>query len=253
MRVPRRGTQVFLMSFCISFIILGCLMLALVFLVRLFESDEEHTDDVLLPAQTTESEDLSMLVIGCDALSDAPSLIWQIDYDGTDGSLQVQIFSPALLAETEGHTDTLAGHYVYGSILQLRRAVGTITGAPADRYLRLERTGLEILCDQLGGLDADFTEDFTVNGETFFAGEQHLFGRKLATLLLAEDVSLQKEWAERLLNERQSHIASDMDSFFDTLFRYGETSLTRYDIALRETHFGQTTTERPIFFTVRGS
>lgn len=251
MRTPRRGTQVFLISFCISLITLGCLMLGFVLLVRVMNNGDEAPEEVVLPFQAAESEDLTLLVIGCDSLADAPSLIWQIGYDGKSGAISVEILSPALLSETEGRTDTLAGHYVYGGILQLRRAVGTLTGSPADRYLRLERQGLEILCDQLGGLDADFETDFSVNGEPFYAGPQHLFGRKLATLLLAEDTALQKEWAERLLTERHTHIASGMEPFFDTLFTYGETSLTRYDVQLRSAHFCQTATDRTLSFRIR--
>lgn len=251
MRTPRRGTQVFLISFCISLITLGCLMLGFVLLVRVMNDSDETPDEVVLPFEAAESEDITLLVIGCDLLSDAPSLIWQIGYDGKSGGIDVQVLSPALLAETEGRTDTLVGHYVYGGILQLRRAVGTITGNPADRYLRLEREGIEILCDQLGGLDADFEADFTVNGEPFYAGPQHLFGRKLATLLLAEDTATQNEWIARLLTERHTHIASDMDSFFDTLFTYGETSLTRYDVQLRSAHFCQTATNRALIFRIR--
>ena len=251
MRTPRRSTQVFLISFCISLITLGCLMLGFVLLVRFINTDDESPDEVVLPFQAAESEDITLLVIGCDSLADAPSLIWQIGYDGKSGAIDVQIFSPALLSETEGRTDTLVGHYVYGGILQLRRAVGNITGKPADRYLRLERQGLEILCDQLGGLDADFETDFTVNGESFYAGPQHLFGRKLATLLLAEEPDTQKTWIARLLNERLTHVASDMDSFFDTLFYYGETSLTRYDVQLRSAHFCRTATDRPCTFRIR--
>ncbi len=257
MREPRRETQVFIVSFCLTLITLGSVLLLALFLFRLTSaSDPSGEDAALLPSDVVETEDLSMLLIGCGSLAEEPPLIWLISYSGDDGSLEISVLPPDTLCTSENRTDTLAGHYTYGGILGLRRAVYALTGCLPDRYLRLERAGIAALADQLGGLSATFESSFSIGKEDFLPGEQHLSGRKLAVLLLSQtadgrsDCTAQAEWGGRLLDEKLSRAAGTDSLFFDTLFEYGETNLTRYDLMLRQEHFAKTAADRSIRFLI---
>ena len=120
----------------------------------------------------------------------------------------------------------------------------------------MEQEGIAALANQLGGLDVTLDSSFSAGKETFLAGEQHLSGRKLAALLLSQtadgrsDCTAQAKWGEKLLDEKLSRAAGTDSLFFDTLFEYGETNLTRYDLLLRQEHFSATATDRSVRFTV---
>lgn len=257
MREPRRETQVFIVSFCLSLVILGSVLLLTLFLSRLAAGEESSSHHAaVLPSDVAETEDLTLLLIGCDSLSEEPRLIWLVSYSGDNGAVTAAVFPPDTLCTSEDRTDTLSGHYTYGGILGLRRAVFALTGCLPDRYLRLERNGIAALADQLGGLTATLESSFSVGKEMFLPGEQHLSGRKLAALLLSQtadgrsDCAAQAKWGEQLLDEKLSRAAGTDSLFFDTLFEYGETSLTRYDLLLRQEHFSKTATGRSIHFAV---
>ena len=257
MREPRRETQVFIVSFCLSLVILGSVLLLTLFVFRLTDGREASGKDAsALPSGVTETEDLTLLLIGCRSLSEEPPLIWLISYSGGDGAITAAVLPPDTLCTSEGRTDTLHGHYTYGGILELRRAVSSLIGCLPDRYIRLEQEGIAALANQLGGLDVTLDSSFSAGKETFLAGEQHLSGRKLAALLLSQtadrrsDCTAQAKWGEKLLDEKLSRAAGTDSLFFDTLFEYGETNLTRYDLLLRQEHFSATATDRSVRFTV---
>lgn len=251
MREPRRETQVFLVSFCLSLIVLGALSLLMLFVFKLASAPKESgRDAALLTPDTVETESLSLLLIGCDSLAEPPPMIWFVSYDGKSGAVTATILPPDTLSDTDERSDTLSGHYTYGGIFGLRRAVGALTGQMPDRYLRLEREGLSALADWSGGLDASFEDSFLAGKEQFLPGKQHLTGRKLAALLLnctpdgKSDCEAQKKWGQPLCESLLSGIAKKPDDFFDTLFSYGETNLSRYDILLRKEHFERTAVNR---------
>lgn len=257
MREPRREIQVFIVSFCLSLVILGSVLLLTLFVFRLADGGESSgRDAAALPSGVMETEDLTLLLIGCNSLSEEPPLIWLISYSGDDGAITAAVLPPDALCTSEERTDTLRGHYTYGGILELRRAVSSLTGCQPDRYVRLEREGIAALADQLGGLDVTLDSSFSIGKEMFLAGEQHLSGRKLSALLLnrtadgRSDCTAQAKWGEMLLDEKLSRAAGTDSLFFDTLFEYGETNLTRYDLLLRQEHFSGTATDRSVHFTV---
>ncbi len=243
MREPKRSTQVFLISFCVTLVTLGTVFVLLLLIWLPLTREQEKELPAAQPLVATEEEALSLLFISCPTISDPPNFLAIFSYEPQRKQFSTVLLSPYLLCTSLERTDTLAGHYAYGGILGLRRAVAELTGIETDRYLRTDQEGLCTIIDSCGGVACTITSSFSIGEEQFYPGEQQLSGRKLYALLTQPDtdglpdLTAQTEWVERMLPSSIDSIKHSYDSFFSMLFSSCETTVTRYDITLRQSYF----------------
>lgn len=91
----------------------------------------------------------------------------------------------------DGRSDTLSGHYGYGGMEQVVKAVEQGLSVPIDRYISVTKNGLSDLVKVLGGIPMTFDEALSYNGEDFSlnlkAGEQTVSGESFYKYLMYPD------------------------------------------------------------------
>ncbi len=256
MHQPKRSTQLFLISLCVTLVTLGTILVLFIAVWLPITREKSHEQPAVHPLTATEDEALSVLMIASPSVSVSPAFLALFSYQPMKKRFDTILLSPYLLCSSVGRTDTLAGHYAYGGILGLRRAISELLGHEPDRYLRTDQDGFSALLDMGGGISCTISSAFSIGEEHFFPGEQQLSGRKLSTLLFqaeAEksalpDISAQADWTSRILPSCIQAIKHSYDSFSSLIFSKCETTLTQYDFLLRQSYFtgGAFTVQEPI-------
>lgn len=254
MHQPKRSTQLFLISLCVTLVTLGTVLVLLLAVWLPLTREQEDEQPAAQPLTATEEESLSLLMIASPTVSDPPAFLALFSYAPAKKQFDTVLFSPYLLCTSLDRTDTLAGHYSYGGILGLRRAIAELTGHEPDRYLRTDQEGFSALLDAGGGISCTISSAFTIGEEQFYPGEQQLSGRKLSALLFQTgsdalpDLKAQTEWTSRILPTCIQAVKHSYESFSSLIFSECETTLTRYDLLLRQSYFtgGTFTVNEPI-------
>ena len=75
MREPKRSTQVFLISFCVTLVTLGTIFVLLLLIWLPLTREQEKELPAAQPLVATEEEALSLLFISCPTVSDPPNFL----------------------------------------------------------------------------------------------------------------------------------------------------------------------------------
>lgn len=105
--------------------------------------------------------------------------------------ITVYPFDTSTSVSVDGRSDTLSGHYGYGGMEQVVKAVEQGLSVPIDRYISVTKNGLSDLVKVLGGIPMTFDEALSYNGEDFSlnlkAGEQTVSGESFYKYLMYPD------------------------------------------------------------------
>ncbi len=105
--------------------------------------------------------------------------------------ITVYPFDTSISVSVDGRSDTLSGHYGYGGMEQVVKAVEQGLSVPIDRYISVTKNGLSDLVKVLGGIPMTFDEALSYNGEDFSlnlkAGEQTVSGESFYKYLMYPD------------------------------------------------------------------
>lgn len=105
--------------------------------------------------------------------------------------ITVYPFDTSISVSVDGRSDTLSGHYGYGGMDQVVKAVEQGLSVSIDRYISVTKNGLSDLVKVLGGIPMTFDEALSYNGEDFSlnlkAGEQTVSGESFYKYLMYPD------------------------------------------------------------------
>lgn len=242
------GFWLFLLSMIISFCILGCLFLGLLYYTRTNGVLEPQEDiPYISEYHPSKDENMTVLLMGCETPESPPELFVLFKYDAPRGRLRCITFPSALICKTsQGREDTLAGQYDYSGIGGAVDALGKLLDIEIDRYMRVQRLGLSNIVDFFGGVPYNLTTPREIGEETLLAGEQLLDGRRLSALCFADasekaplpDCGLQAELTSLLIKSGFSEFSpTKYSALSNSVFYNSETNITQYDFALRQEGF----------------
>lgn len=238
-----KGFGIFISTFCISFVILSALFLLFMLYTRTAKVETVEPD---VPKEhiVTAKENMTLLLLASDNITNPPELILLASYRAPQGQLSLLLLPPETVCQREGRTDTLEGWYDYEGVRGCLNSVNTLLNVDIQRYLRTDGNGLAALIDFLGGVEYEIPGDFTIGSEQFYAGRQLLDGRRLKTLLFfpdsygAAEVARQRELTSLLAESRLNEsFAGEYDRFTATLFDCCETNLSQFDFLERREGF----------------
>lgn len=235
---------IFILSFVISFCILGSMFY--IFFVYVNSRDAGVKQENIAyesDYHPKRSENLTLLLLGCDKPESLPGLTAVVHYSATQGVLSFAAVPPTAVVSLDGRSDTIAGHYDYEGTRGAVKAVEKLLGIEFNGCFRMQRSGIISLADFFGGLPFTVKEDKILDGQTIFKGEQLLDGRRIAALIFEKtkgvtNPKLQSELIGALLKKGMKPSLYDKyENFVDALFYNCETDLSRYDFLRRQTGF----------------
>ena len=110
MREPKRSTQVFLISFCVTLVTLGTVFVLLLLIWLPLTREQEKELPAAQPLVATEEEALSLLFISCPTISDPPNFLAIFSYEPQRKQFSTVLLSPSVRWPAVGPADALAGH-----------------------------------------------------------------------------------------------------------------------------------------------
>lgn len=241
----KKGIGIFFLSMFVSLIVLGGIF-TLYFLYTRTEKTQQGQEDIPyeISYAPKPSENMKILIIGCEKIHLPPKFFLLISYKATQGEISATVIPPNAVVTVGVREDTVMGHYDYEGIRGGVNAVKSLLVCEIDRYARLDRTGLANLVDFLGGMDYDLQQQATYTGdgytETFVRGKQLLDGRRTTALLFQTkkgqiNTDLQQELTNEFLTQRFRQSLDDkLPNFISAFFYNAETNMNQYDFVIRQ-------------------
>lgn len=247
MRFKRfHGTLVFLISLIVSFAVFGGIMLAFITYTKGHMAEIKQEDiPYISDYRPSVSENLNLLLLGCEKQESEPSISMLICYNAPQGVLNVVLMpSTTVATRKDGRTDSIIGHYDYEGLAGSTLGVSSLFDIEVEKYIRIQKIGVANMTDFFGGLPFNVKSPLVTAEETIVSGEQLLDGRRLSAIAFNEvrphtqNVSLQKELFEKLLKKGLSNeLVSKYDSLVSAIFYNCETNLNQNDFVKRQTGF----------------
>jgi len=239
--VNKKGFMVFMISGLVTTIVLGGIFSVVLLynktkLANIKQEKVEYVSEYIPRAQ----ENINILVIGCEEINLPPSFMIVFSYDAVKGSLYVTPLPCTMKATVGVREDTINGHYDYSGTHGGVSAAESALLIDIDRYVRLDKAGIEKLIDFCGGVEYEIEKPITLKNEQLQAGKQLLDGRRVSALLFCENehkssIEWQAEITTLLINQKLGQkLVADYDNFVSTFFAVSETNMNQYDFALRK-------------------
>lgn len=236
---------VFLVSFIVSLCILGSLFYIFFVYMQARQAQTKPEDIPYISDYHPHiSENLTVMLYGCDRAESLPTLTAVIKYDAQQGVVFVVVLPASTVCTMGGRVGSISELYDYGGVYCGIGGVENLLNIKIDGYIRIQRKGVANMADFFGGLPYTIKQEKTVDGQRFFAGEQTLDGRRIASLIFEEvkpgtaNPAIQQELIGDLLKRGFN---KDLSERFQTLaaavFYNCETGLSQYDFIKRQTGF----------------
>lgn len=190
--------KAFGLAFLVTGVILAAAMVGMLAIMDQAEPVSQSQPDVPMEQYTPTAEDnlTVLLMFGVDR-TEAPTSYQLLCFTPETGKVEIVPLPPELTSTVNIRTDTLSGHYRYGSTDYVCAAVQNALKIPVDRYILLNAESGAALIDLVGGVEVDVAEDITYYDElrqknvSINAGYQLLDGEKWMDLMC--DPQSQKE------------------------------------------------------------
>ncbi|MEG0570414.1 MAG: LCP family protein [Oscillospiraceae bacterium] len=237
----KKGFKVFMISFVVSLIILGSMFFVFLLYMKVSIADTPKND---VPYKSSykpqESENLSVLVIGCEDKSKLPTFFHIIRYDAVNSAIYPIALSPQTLCTIDKKEQTLSQAYDYYGVDGGVRGCENLFSCEISKYLRVDISQIEDIISFLGGVDYEVIKKTTYKERTIDAGNQLLDGRRFATFMFAnEKVPVaQSDLLQSLFRSKfNKTLLASYDTFIKKIFACNDTDLCEYDIMTRKTGF----------------
>lgn len=154
-------------------------------------------------------------------------------------------FNTSVSVSVDGRSDTLSGHYAYGGMDQVVKAVEQGFSLTIDRYISVTKSGMSDLVKALGGIPMTFEQALSYKGDDFSltlkAGEQTVSGDSFYKYLMYPDSGKNQQ----LLNQGKAFCALtdavltldnilDGDEFFSSVINCTKSDISIEDYSKNE-------------------
>lgn len=207
------------------------------------ESEVQREPEEVLPEMPDLTGSANILFVGTGSAGIEYGVVIHCDLEQV--KITVCPFNTAVSASVDGRNDTLSGHYAYGGMDQVVKAVEQGFSVKIDRYISVTKSGLSDLVKALGGIPMTFEQSLSYNGEDFSlnlkAGEQTVSGESFYKYLMYPDSGKEQQ----LINQGEAFCALtdavltldnilDGDEFFSSVINCTKSNISIEDYSGNE-------------------